>query len=498
MSQVLEKARTYEKEQAKRIVGDMRPAFHLTPYVGWMNDPNGLSFYKGKYHMFYQYYPYRSQWGPMHWGHAVSKDLLHWDYLPAAIAPDMPYDNAGCFSGSAIELEDGRQLLMYTGVTRVENEDGEMVDCQTQCLAVGDGVNYVKYEKNPVLTEADLPEGASKIDFRDPKLWKDEEGIYWAVIGNRPADGSGQILLFRSEDAFSWRYFSTLDENQNRFGKMWECPDFFPLNDKHVLLVSPQDMLPEGFEYHNGNGNLCLIGTFDKEKGKFLEEHDQAVDYGIDFYAQQTVATKDGLRVMIGWMQNWDACAIRAQEEAWAGQMSLPREIWIQNNRLYQRPTREYESCLGNRVKYTDVLIGADKEKVQLDGISGRTIDLQIQISSVDKDNPYYKFTIYFAKKDGMYTSLSFRPYEGIVKIDRKFSGSRRAIVHQRRMFVPGCADGSIKLRLVLDRYSSELFVGDGSQTMTTAIYTDMSAQEISFACDGEAKMDIVKQDILL
>ena len=95
-------------------------------------------------------------------GHAVSKDLLHWDYLPAAIAPDMPYDNAGCFSGSAIELEDGRQLLMYTGVTRVENEDGEMVDCQTQCLAVGDGVNYVKYEKNPVLTEADLPEGASK------------------------------------------------------------------------------------------------------------------------------------------------------------------------------------------------------------------------------------------------------------------------------------------------------------------------------------------------
>ena len=149
-------------------------------------------------------------------------------------------------------------------------------------------------------------------------------------------------------------------------------------------------------------------------------------------------------------------------------------------------------------MEYTDVLIGADKEKVQLDGISGRTIDLQIQISSVDKGNPYYKFTIYFAKKDGMYTSLSFRPYEGIVKIDRKFSGSRRAIVHQRRMFVPGCADGSIKLRLVLDRYSSELFVGDGSQTMTTAIYTDMSAQEISFACDGEAKMDIVKQDILL
>lgn len=498
MSLKLEKARAYEKEHSKKIVGDMRPAFHLSPYVGWMNDPNGLSFYKGQYHMFYQYHPYNSQWGPMHWGHAVSKDLIHWEYLPAAIAPDMPYDEFGCFSGSAIELEDGRHLLMYTGVTRVENEEGDLVDCQTQCIAVGDGLNYVKYEHNPVLTEADLPEGASKIDFRDPKIWRDDEGIYWAVVGNRSADGSGQILLFRSEDAFSWKYFSTLDENKNRFGKMWECPDFFKLNGKDVLLMSPQDMLPEGFEYHNGNGNMCIIGEFDKEKGIFHEQYSQSADYGIDFYAHQTVLKQDGKRVMIGWMQNWDACAIRAHDEVWAGQMSLPREIWIENNRLYQRPASEYEACLKNKVEYKDVEVDKNSGELQLEGIKGRTLDLQIRIRAKDIKDPYYKFTIYFAKKDKLYTSLSFRPYENILKIDRKFSGSRRAILHQRRMLVPDSEDESIRLRLVLDRYSCEVFVGDGERVMTTAIYTDIKAEDIVFACDGEALMDIIKQDVIL
>ena len=498
MSEILEKAREYEKEHSKKIVREMRQEFHLTPYAGWMNDPNGLSFYKGEYHLFYQYYPYKSKWGPMHWGHAVSKDLIHWEYLPAALAPDEPYDDFGCFSGSAVALEDGRHLLMYTGVTKVMDDDGELVDCQTQCLAIGDGVNYVKYEHNPVLTKKDLPEGASSIDFRDPKLWKDENGIYWAVIGSRTEDGSGQILLFRSEDAFSWKYFSKLSENKNRFGKMWECPDFFNLDGKSVLLTSPQDMLPVGFEYHNGNGTLCLIGDFDKKQGKLHEENDHAIDYGIDFYAPQTLLTDDGRRVMIGWMQNWDACAIRAHEEAWAGQMSLPREIRVKNNRLYQKPVREYESCLCNKVEYAGVKLDKSKGEIQLDGVEGRTVDLNIKLHAADREKPYYKFTLYFAKKGDIYTSLSFRPYEGIIKIDRKFSGSRRAILHQRRMFVPESFEGDIKLRIVLDRYSCEIFVGEGEQTMTTAIYTEPGAKEITFACDGEAIMDIVKHDIVI
>ena len=215
MSEMLEKARKYEDEQGKQIKAEDRPAFHVSPYVGWMNDPNGFSYYQGEYHLFYQYNPYDTHWDSMHWGHVVSKDLLHWEYLPAALAPDEDYDKMGCFSGSAIELDDGRQLLMYTAVDHETLEDGSKRDIQTQAVAVGDGRDYVKYEKNPVLTEKDLPEGASKVDFRDPKIWKGKDGNFYCVIGSRPADGSGQILLYRSANGFDWEFVSILAEIRN-------------------------------------------------------------------------------------------------------------------------------------------------------------------------------------------------------------------------------------------------------------------------------------------
>lgn len=198
---------------------------------------------------------------------------------------------------------------MYTGVARERQADGGHREVQTQCLAVGDGTDYVKYEKNPVLDQKDIPEGGSRYDFRDPKMWQEEDGSYRCVIGNRPADGSGQILLFTSPNGFEWHFKKVLAENRNRFGKMWECPDFFPLDGKWVLIISPQDMLPSGFEYHNGNGTLCLIGDYDQETEDFTEQSNQSIDYGIDFYAPQTVLTPDGRRVMIGWMQNWDTCS---------------------------------------------------------------------------------------------------------------------------------------------------------------------------------------------
>ena len=215
MSEMLEKARKYEAEQGLQIKAEDRPAFHVSPYVGWMNDPNGFSCYQGEYHLFYQYNPYDTHWNSMHWGHVVSKDLLHWEYLPAALAPDEDYDKIGCFSGSAIELDDGRQLLIYTAVDQETLEDGTARDIQTQAVAVGDGKNYKKYEKNPVLTAKDLPEGASKVDFRDPKIWKEKDGYFYCVIGSRPADGSGQILLYRSENGFDWKFVSILAKNRN-------------------------------------------------------------------------------------------------------------------------------------------------------------------------------------------------------------------------------------------------------------------------------------------
>ncbi len=491
-SQTLREARKYEEASEKLIKKEERPAFHLSARTGWMNDPNGFSYYNGEYHMFYQYHPFDSHWGPMHWGHAVSRDLLHWEYLPAALAPDEFYDRDGCFSGSAIELPDGRQLLMYTGVMKERQRNGGFLEVQTQCLAVGDGIDYEKYEKNPVLDERDVPEGSSRFDFRDPKMWKGRDGKYYCAVGNRPADGSGQILLYSSEDGFDWKYKSVLAANHNRFGKMWECPDFFELDGKWVLLTSPQDMLPQDFEYHNGNGTLCLIGDYDDETHTFSEQTDQAIDYGIDFYAPQTILTPDGRRIMIGWMQNWDTCSIRAPEELWFGQMSIPRELSIENGRLYQRPLRELEGLRSGKVEYRSVPVSGT---VSLEGIRGRRVDIELDIRPGDEQNLYRKFAIRFAQNEQYQTAVSFRPHEDVLKIDRKFSGSRRAIIHQRRSKV-NSRNGSLKLRMIMDRFSVEVFVNDGEQVMTSTIYTEQEADGISFFADGEVKMDIVKYDL--
>ncbi len=493
ISQTLREARKYEEATEKMISGNDRPEFHLSARVGWMNDPNGFSFYNGQYHMFYQYHPYDNIWGPMHWGHAVSSDLLRWEFLPAALAPDEPYDRDGCFSGSAVTLPDGRQLLMYTGVIKERLKNGGVSEVQTQCLALGDGTDYEKYEKNPVLDEKDLPEGASRYDFRDPKMWRREDGTYYCIAGNRAADGSGQVLLFTSPDGFKWQYRKVLAANNNRFGKMWECPDFFKLDGKWVLIASPMDMLPSGFEYHNGNGTLCLIGDFDEKTENFSEEHNQAVDYGIDFYAPQTILAPDGRRIMIGWMQNWDTCNFRTQNISWFGQMSLPRELSIQNGRLYQNPVRELEKLRQNKVSCQDVLVS---DTVRLEGIKGRKVDMELTIRPCDGEAMYQKFAVRFAQNEKYQTSLSFRPRESILKIDRKFSGSRRAIIHQRRSRV-NSKNGELKLRIILDRFSVEAFVNDGEQVMTAIIYTEQQADGISFFADGVALMDVVKYDLV-
>ena len=484
MSQALRDARAYEEEREALIKPADRPTFHLSTRVGWLNDPNGFSWYDGQYHLFYQYHPYDSHWGPMHWGHAVSADLLRWRYLPAVLAPDMPYDHAGCFSGSAVELPDGKHLLMYTGVSKEAQEDGSLRDLQTQCLAIGDGVNYKKYVRNPVITAADLPEGGSRFDFRDPKLWREADGSYRAVVANNAKEGGGQILLYRSEDALRWTFDRVLVENRGRIGQMWECPDFFELDGYHVLLCSAQDMLPKGFEYHNGNGTFCLLGHVDPATGRLIEESDHAIDYGIDFYASQTVLTPDGRRVMIGWMQNWDTCNLHTPSAPWFGQMSLPRELSIKNGVLYQQPVRELETL--RRGEAVRAALTLENEERAIPGISGRMADIEIELDAGDFD----RFSIRFAKNDNYHTGVSFRPRESTLKIDRKFSGSRRAIIHQRRAKVRH-ENGKLKLRLILDRFSVEVFVNDGEKVMSAGLYTEAAADGITFAADGKASFRV-------
>ena len=491
-SRPLQEARAFETQYGPHIPDSERPAFHATPAIGWMNDPNGFSFYRGECHLFFQYHPYSNEWGPMHWGHLKSRDFLRWERLPVALAPDEDYDAFGCFSGGAVELPDGRQLLMYTGVRRSHNADGYLQDVQTQCLAIGDGVDYEKYPGNPVLTGEDLPQGGSAIDFRDPKLWREEDGTYRAAIGNRTEDDSGAILLYRSADCFHWQFVRTLDRSRNRYGKMWECPDFFPLDGRQVLIVSPQEMDPEGLEFHTGNGTVCLIGDCESGRGDFVRRHVQAIDYGLDFYAPQTLRTADGRRIMIAWMQNWASAGAKPAHCRWFGQMTLPRELSVRNGRLYQVPVRELEDYWGRCVKHTGVPVSGE---VSLPDVQGRVLDMTVTVRPADGESCRW-FCIRVAKDEQYETRLQYRPGDGVLKLDRTHSGLPHDIVHTRKFLVrPG--DGAIKLRIVLDRFSVEVFVNDGEQAASTVIYTRQEAEAITFEAGGSALVDVEKYDLI-
>lgn len=289
---------------------------HFEPERGWMNDPNGLCFFEGKYHAFFQHYPFAPHWGPMHWGHAVSDDLLHWREQPIALYPDMPYENAGgCFSGSALE-KGGTLYLMYTSVSK---EHG-----QTQSIArSGDGVHFEKYSGNPVVPQSPLdPENK---DFRDPKLfrWEDE----YRMVCGAGVDGLGSVLLFRSKDLLHWDYLGPIFQSRE-YGPVPECPDLFPLGDKWVLMFSRMD---------ESRSAQFVIGRFDGFH--FTPESFQQPERGTDFYAPQTFLDGKGRRIMIGWLFNWTravpADAVRA------GALSLPRELSLHNGVLKNAPVSE-------------------------------------------------------------------------------------------------------------------------------------------------------------
>ncbi len=487
MSELLEKARKYEKEAVGKILDHKRPAFHFSNPVGWMNDPNGFSEYKEEYHLFFQYYPYATQWNSMHWGHAKSRDFIQWEYLPAALAPDCAYDNFGVFSGSAIEDED-KQVLIYTGVEEKILENGEKSIRQNQCIAIGDGIDYQKLEQNPVVSADMLPEGSSREDFRDPKMWK-EDGRYYMVAGSRSGDGSGQIALFYADALGEWKFAGILDRSENKCGKMWECPDFYPLADKQILMISPQEMEAEGLEFHNGNNTAFLMGSYEKEGFRFNREKIQSVDYGLDFYAPQTMQTADGRRVMIGWMQSWDN-PMYPDSQPWSGMMTIPRELSLKNGRVCQRPVRELEVYRKNVVSYQDVCV---EKETWLEGIEGRCADLELRL----KGDSYGKCRIKLASDGRLYSEIVYDREEQVLTFDRTHSGYKKDIIGTRSIKAESI-NGVLSLRILIDRYSVEIFVNDGQQVMTSLIYTPFDAAQISFAGSGKAYLDVTKYDIMV
>lgn len=312
----------------------MRQRYHFMGEEGWINDPNGLIFFRGQYHFFYQFNPYDAYWGAMHWGHAVSDDLVHWEYLPIALAPSEPYDNhpeGGCFSGSAIEY-DGKLWLMYTGTTNYG--DGFI---QSQCVAYSeDGIHFEKYEGNPVIK---APEGYEDLNFRDPKVWE-HEGTFYAVVGAKK-DNKAQALLYRSGDMKHWEFFNILAESRGELGYMWECPDFYPIGDKYVLMFSPMGV--------GERTTVYLVGDMDYGTGKFTYTVSGEIDWGFDFYAPQSFVDAKGRRLIAGWANGWDWMPWWKDwgptfREGWCGGFNLVREVRLMpDNTLQFLPAAEYE-----------------------------------------------------------------------------------------------------------------------------------------------------------
>ncbi|MBF0579297.1 glycoside hydrolase family 32 protein [Erysipelotrichaceae bacterium RD49] len=470
----LQQARDYEKQN--RVPREKQPAFHLCPPVGWMNDPNGLSFFNGQVHLFYQYHPYSMHWGPMHWGHQVSEDLMAWKLKPCALAPEDSFDAKGCFSGTALE-DNGKHVLVYTGVSQ---KDGKEV--QNQCLAVGNGTEYRK--AGLIIDGSMLPTGFSCQDFRDPKLWK-RDGRYCLIAGNKDENGQGQIVLFTSSDLQNWQFESVFLQAKENQGQMWECPDFFSIGKQDVLILSPQDMEDNGQGIHNGHNAVAILGHFN---GKTFEAQSemQPLDYGLDFYAPQTFTHPDGRQILIGWMSSWQA-PVSADDQKWSSQMTLPRELSIEDGKLVQNPVRELSSYWKNTLQFTDLEI---KDRQEIPGVSGRYTDFTLAF----KEPISSRFALELAGQGDTYTAFEIDPKHGRIELDRTHSGLHLDYVSLRRNPLP--KQGISKLRIVQDLYSIEIFVNDGQMVFSTIIPTDESSDQIRFLAQEKQKIDLEFHEI--
>ena len=531
ISKELAGAREYEEKQADLITDEMRPAYHFSPRTGWLNDPNGLSYYDGKYHLFYQYHPYSTYWGPMHWGHAVSDDLITWEYLPAALAPDTGYDYSGCFSGSAVTMDDGSHLLMYTSCGDSSGDPtgkGRWIQLQSIAIRKPGESEYAKYEGNPVISESDIPEGGDPYEFRDPYMWRCDDGSYRVLVANgrTSAEDGTRLLLFRSEDGLNWGGGKVLFEDERRIGVMWECPNFFPLGGRHILMASPMDMQAEEGEavgsirFPQGN-NVCYItGDYDEQLEEFCPDADDAdagyfmyepVDGGLDFYAPQTFETVDGRRVMIGWMQDPSMSNLHSEDEFRIfGQMTVPRELTLKDGRLIQWPVSELEKYRQFPVIYRNISIGTKEAEVSvgslkdiqghsLNGIHGRMLDLELEIrpdeapgkdaSGENGELSYREFAVRFAAGDSRYTEFRYDPERSVVTVDRSHSGQSGKISGKRTIRVRE-RKGRLSIRMLIDRWSAEIFINNGEQVMSLTYYTDLSAEGIEFLADGTVTLD--------
>ena len=345
---------------SKMAADPQRPQYHLLPAANWMNDPNAPIYWQGNYHMFYQYNPNGAYWGDMHWGHAVSRDMVHWKHLPVALAPTPGGpDKDGVFSGCAV-VDDGGVTAIYTSVNP-----------ETQSIATssGDLTDWKKFAGNPVI--AAPPAGLQVTGFRDPDVWK--EGDTWLMaVGSGFRQKGGAVLLYGSKDLRHWNYLHPLVTGHVKpgtsakdpvdSGEMWECPDFFAIDNTHMLIHSTERVVK------------YLMGAYQDR-----ELHAQSMgvlDHGC-YYAARTMANVGDRHILWGWIT--EARSADAQRAAgWSGAMSLPRELKLYGIQVQMRPAPEVEKLRGKKLggdaegDSIEILAEVDPGKANRAGISVR------------------------------------------------------------------------------------------------------------------------------
>ncbi|MGM0974644.1 MAG: glycoside hydrolase family 32 protein [Bacillota bacterium] len=472
---LFKKARMEAEKNSHLISQDpFRLKYHLMPPVGLLNDPNGLIQFKGVYHVFYQWNPFETAHGAKYWGHYSSNDLIHWQEEPIALAPDQWYDRNGCYSGSAIE-HDGKLYLFYTGNVKTEDDQRETY----QCLAVSeDGIHFEK--KGPVL---ELPKGYT----RDPKVWE-KDGRFYMIVGAQTLDHEGAAVLFESKDLHHWQVKGRVAGSQMNglggFGYMWECPDLFELDGQEILLVSPQGLEPSGYEYHNLFQSGYFSGKLNYEKAQFTHGSFAELDRGFDFYAPQTFKDDSGRRILYGWMgiTDEDESSQPTVRYRWIHALTMPRVLNMKNGRLVQSPVEELKKLRKDKMELQDVKING--ERLQLDGISGKTAELILNFSEHVREI----FKVDFRNE----ASLIYYPDQKEIQLQRR--NVKSGMQESRTCGISGLTN----LHVFMDQSSLEIFINGGEEVFTARYFPDSDDETIFFSGDAGVSISLWQlQEIL-
>ncbi|MGG1679530.1 glycoside hydrolase family 32 protein [Neobacillus sp. NRS-1170] len=471
----------YKPETCKE---EYRPAYHFTPKNNWMNDPNGLVFYQDEYHLFYQYHPFGTKWGPMHWGHAVSKDLVHWERLGIALDPD---ENGMIFSGSAVvDLKDtsgffnGKSGLVAIFTHHDTDQDSEKPR-QRQSLAysLDNGRTWIKYRHNPVLVNEE------KFDFRDPKVFWHEQTNKWIMV----LAAGDCIEIYSSPNLKEWHFESSFEGHSGEKFGVWECPDLFklpveghPEQTKWVLLVSHGDSL-------YGSRTQYFVGDFDGHSFTNYESDHKVkwLDNGKDNYAGVTWSNMaDGRRIYIGWMSNWKY-ANETPTQGWRGAMTLPRELFLTSkDLLIQKPIKELENLRDEHIHIKNQLLAPDKDL--LANLQGTTCEIIAEFEfEGEKD-----FGIKVFKSDKKETEIGYNVEKEEMYIDRRNSGetSFNGFFSSIDRAAVKALNHRIKFHVFVDRSSIEVFANNGEITITSLIFPDSSSKGIElFSKGGNVKL---------